>query len=170
MLTERKVSRDSRRGTFATNRSDVITGLKNVRESTGFHGRLELVRKRPKMIVDVAHNAEAANRLVEALENLSLRNLILVFGVMKDKNYSAMLESLSRVSAQVIAVAPKMERALDSKVIAETVQRLGMRALDAGSVKRGVVLALKKAGASATILITGSHFVVGEALQAIRPR
>jgi dihydrofolate synthase/folylpolyglutamate synthase len=146
---------------------DVINGLRSVKESTGFHGRLELVRKRPKMILDVAHNADAAAQLVQALENLALRNFIVIFGVMKDKNYSAMLQSLSRITTQLIAVAPRIDRALESASIAATAQRFGIHALNSGSVKKGVACALGKATPSDTILITGSHYVVGEALQAL---
>jgi dihydrofolate synthase/folylpolyglutamate synthase len=165
-----KARADSRSGNkaFAIKTRDVLTGLKNVEGSTSFHGRLELVRKRPKMILDVAHNAEAAAQSVQALENLGLRNFIVVFGVMKDKNYSAMLQSLSSIATQLIAVAPRIDRALESATIATTAQRFGIRVLKSGSVKKGVATAIEKATPSDTILITGSHYVVGEALQVFR--
>jgi dihydrofolate synthase/folylpolyglutamate synthase len=153
---------------FTITQGNLTTGLQQVKESTGLHGRLELVRKRPKMILDVAHNADAAAQLVEALENLALRNFIVVFGVMKDKNYSAMLRSLSRITTQLIAVAPGIDRALESASIAATARRFGMRALDAGSVKKGITRAIFEARPSDAVLITGSHYVVGEALQALR--
>jgi dihydrofolate synthase/folylpolyglutamate synthase len=143
-------------------------GVRDVPKNVGIRGRLETVRQKPRIVVDVAHNADAAGRLVEALGHLSLRNFIIVFGVMKDKNYPAMLQSLSRISRELIAVAPKIERALDSKVVAVTARHLGMHVRDGGSVKRGVAIAVDKAGPSDTILITGSHYVVGEALQALR--
>jgi folylpolyglutamate synthase/dihydropteroate synthase len=143
-------------------------GVRDVPKNVGIRGRLETVRQKPRIVVDVAHNADAAGRLVEALGHLSLRNFSIVFGVMKDKNYPAMLQSLSRISRELIAVAPKIERALDSKVVAVTARHLGMHVRDGGSVKRGVAIAVDKAGPSDTILITGSHYVVGEALQALR--
>jgi dihydrofolate synthase/folylpolyglutamate synthase len=154
---------------FSTIAADHIRyGLRDVQEDVGLRGRLETVSRRPRIVIDVAHNADAADQLVGALENLALRNFIVVFGVLKDKNYSAMIQSLSRITTQLIAVAPRIDRALESATIAATARRFGIRALNSGSVKKGVASAIEKATPSDTILITGSHYVVGEALQALR--
>jgi dihydrofolate synthase/folylpolyglutamate synthase len=154
---------------FSTIATDHIRyGLRDVQKNVGLRGRLETVSQRPRIVIDVAHNADAAARLVEALENLALRNFIVVFGVMKDKNHSAMLQSFSRITTQLIAVAPRIDRALESASIAAAARGLGMRSLNAGSVKNGVARAIDEARPSDAILITGSHYVVGEALQALR--
>ena len=152
---------------FAIKPSHIYTGLKWVRQNTGLHGRLEVVRKHPTIVLDVAHNAEAAGQLTKALEELSLRNLLVVFGVMKDKRYEEIIQSVSKISAKLIAVRPKVDRALDAGVITEIAQKMGMTVINAGSVRRGIGTATKLARKSDTILVTGSHYVVGEALQAL---
>jgi dihydrofolate synthase/folylpolyglutamate synthase len=145
----------------------VCAGFRRIRQNTGFRGRLEVIRKKPRVVLDVAHNAEAVHCLADSLESLSLRNLIVVFGVMKDKNFEEMIRTLSRVSAALIAVTPKIDRALDARVIARVAQAFKMNVLNAGMVGKGIAMATQAAGKSDTILITGSHYVVGEALQAL---
>jgi dihydrofolate synthase/folylpolyglutamate synthase len=115
----------------------------------------------------VAHNADAMRHMTKALESLSLRNLLVVFGVMKDKRYEEMIQTLSGISAKLIAVRPKVDRALDAGLITEISQKMGMTVINAGSVRRGIGTAIKLARKSDTILVTGSHYVVGEALQAL---
>ena len=149
------------------NPSHIYAGLKRVRQNTGFGGRLELVRKRPRIILDVAHNADATRQLTTTLEKLSLRNLLVVFGVMKDKKYEEMIETLAEITAKFIAVRPRIDRALNASVITGVAQRLGKDVVNAGSVKKGIGAAMKLAKKSDTILVTGSHYVVGEALQAL---
>lgn len=152
------------------NPSHIYAGLKRVRQNTGFGGRLDLVRKRPRIILDVAHNADATRQLTTTLEKLSLRNLLVVFGVMKDKKYEEMIETLAEITAKFIAVRPRIDRALNASVITGVAQRLGKDVVNAGSVKKGIGAAMKLGKKSDTILITGSHYVVGEALQALEAR
>jgi dihydrofolate synthase/folylpolyglutamate synthase len=155
------------RNNFRIKPSHIYAGLKRMRQNTGFRGRLEVVRERPRIILDVAHNADAARHLIEALEKLSLRNLLIVFGVMQDKKYEELIETLAEIAAKFIAVRPKIDRALDARVITRVAQRLGKDVVNAGSVRKGIGIAMKLARKSDTILVTGSHYVVGEALQAL---
>jgi len=152
---------------FTIERRHIYAGLRRIRQNTGIRGRLEVRKKRPRIILDVAHNADAVRHMTKALESLSLRNLLVVFGVMKDKRYEEMIRILSGIWAKLIAVTPKVSRALDARGITQVAQRLGKDAINAGSVRKGIHTALRLAKKSNTILITGSHYVVGEALQAL---
>lgn len=136
-------------------------GLMRVRQNTGIRGRLERVGKR--FILDVAHNPDAIRRLMESLSRATRRNVTVVFGVMKDKEYASMIEPLARIAKRFITVAPTTKRALASKEVALLARRSCERTFDCGTVARG----LKRARAVArggTILVTGSNYVVGEAL------
>jgi dihydrofolate synthase/folylpolyglutamate synthase len=152
---------------FHIKSNHIYTGLKRIRQNTGFRGRLEVVLRNPRIVLDVAHNADAMDRLTRTLENLSLRNLIVVFGVMKDKNYEEMIRSLGRISKELIAVKPRIDRAVESRMIVEFARSLGISASDTRSVRSGMAIAIKKARMSDAVLVTGSHYVVGEALEAL---
>ncbi|MBI4535124.1 MAG: bifunctional folylpolyglutamate synthase/dihydrofolate synthase, partial [Ignavibacteriae bacterium] len=140
-------------------------GLLNVQKNTGLHGRLETLKGDRRIVLDVAHNAEAMEFLVIELQSRSDNLVTAVFGVMADKDYGAMIASLSRVAKRVIAVTPRIQRALKSSRLCSYARRNGIHVLDGGTVKGGIRKAKKLADPAEKILITGSHYVVGEALQ-----
>jgi dihydrofolate synthase/folylpolyglutamate synthase len=142
----------------------VRSGMRSIRRHTGLRGRLELVHEDPWMIADVAHNPDSIATLIGSLRRLVCGNFLTVFGVMRDKNYREMIRRLAEVSRLVIAVRPRTGRALETRAIVEHVQDAGTCAIDGGSVASGAGMALKAAGRGEWILVTGSHYVVGELL------
>jgi folylpolyglutamate synthase/dihydropteroate synthase len=98
------------------------------------------------------------------MRGFKIEKLVTVFGVLKDKDYLPMVRDLGGVSSEVIAVAPRSERARSASDVAAAFQREGNRVRAALSVEEGVKLALGLAGNRGAILITGSHYVVGEAM------
>ena len=141
--------------------------FERVASNTGLRGRLENLRYRGRTILlDVAHNPAGMGILVRELHNMSEANMVAVFGVMRDKDYSAMLAELATVADRVIAVAPAEKRALPSGKLLRIGKDLGIRMVNGGSVASGVRKALRSSRRG-VILITGSHYVVGEALMAL---
>lgn len=142
--------------------------FERVVRNTGLRGRLEnLGSGRRPILLDVAHNPAGIGTLVGELQDRSENNVVAVFGVMRDKDYSAMLAELATVADPVIAVAPAQKRALPAAELFRAGKELGFRMLNGGSVSSGIRKAVrsKKRG---SILITGSHYVVGEALRVFR--
>jgi dihydrofolate synthase/folylpolyglutamate synthase len=145
----------------------VRRGLANVQELSGLTGRLSIVAEKPLVIVDVAHNADATARLVASMKQLVSKKATLVFGVMKDKDHRGMVHHLASISEQVIAVAAHSERSRSASDVAAAFAREGCRVRAALSVREGIRIALEEAGTTGLVLVTGSHFVVGEALPAL---
>lgn len=139
-------------------------GLAHVQELSGLRGRLTTVLQKPLVIVDVAHNAEAMVHLVDTLRRLGLKRLNVVFGVMKDKDHSAMIRCLAPITQEAIAVAARSERSRSASDVAASFAQLGCRVRAALSVQEGIHLAFETVPKKGLILVTGSHFVVGEAL------
>lgn len=150
------------------NRKSVKNGLIRVRKNTGLHGRLETSGMKKRYILDVAHNTAGLEALVAALPARFRNNLVVVFGVMKDKDYPAMCKIVAQTAAHVIAVQSKTQRALPSAEITDRMNLAGTPAINGGSVVDGMLIADSLAGESGKILITGSHYVVGEALEILQ--
>lgn len=165
VLTALEVLRAS--GNFNISEEAEREGLSNVQRLTGLTGRLSIIGEQPRILADVAHNADAVKVLVEALRGFKLGKMVTVFGVLKDKEYLPMVHDLASLSEDVVAVAPSSDRARSASDVAAAFQREGSRVRAALSVEAGVALALDLAGGRGTILITGSHYVVGEALSAL---
>ena len=136
-------------------------------KNTGLRGRLENLRYRGRTILlDVAHNPAGMATLVREMHKRSDEAVVAVFGVMRDKDFSAMLTELATVADPVIAVAPGQKRSLSAGELFRAGKDLGLRMVNGGSVASGLkkALVVRKKG---VILITGSHYVVGEALRAL---
>ena len=155
----------NRSGTFRITERLIRSGLSRVQELTGLSGRLSLVWRNPRVIVDVAHNADGTKQLAASLRDLGLSNLILVFGVVKDKDFSTMARALEPFAREVIAVAARTERSRLAGDVAAAFKLPPGRVTAALSVQEGVRLALQHSRQKTPILITGSHYVAGEALE-----
>jgi folylpolyglutamate synthase/dihydropteroate synthase len=105
--------------------------------------------------------------LAGELKKQKVKNLVAVFGVMKDKDYSSMLRELSSSARTIIAVAPVQKRALPAGELYQAGKRAGISMLKGGSVASGIRKAVRMKKPKA-VLVTGSHYVVGEALMAIQ--
>ena len=149
---------------FVLSKQDIRRGLAQVRHFSGIRARMEVMRRRPMVILDVGHNPDAARRLERSLRSVGLRNLLIVFGVMRDKDARSMLRALQPAAAAWVFVQPRTPRAVPASELASLATRLGIHAEACGDVHTGVQRAMQRGGKTGRILITGSHFVVGEAL------
>jgi dihydrofolate synthase/folylpolyglutamate synthase len=75
-------------------------------------GRLELLSRRPPLILDGAHNPDGIRVLVDFLREENIDAFTLIFGVLGDKHYPAMARQLAPLAANVILTAPPGARAL----------------------------------------------------------
>jgi len=89
---------------------------------------------------------------------------VAVFGVMKDKDGRSMVRALSPVVDQIVVVAARTPRSLPSRALLRVAAKAGIPAVDGGTLRRGLAVAQRLAGGTGQVLITGSHYVVGEAL------
>lgn len=145
----------------------IRSGLSTIQELSGLRGRLMTLEGWPRIIVDVAHNVDGVRNLVESLRRLKVKNPIVVFGVLREKDYVSMVHDLASITDKAIAVAARSERSRPSSDVAAAFQGENCSVHAALSVEEGVRLAVRMAGPGRTILVTGSHFVVGEALAAL---
>jgi dihydrofolate synthase/folylpolyglutamate synthase len=136
--------------------------LGSITHNTGFRGRLEVLVRSPLIIGDVGHNAGALRTISAELGTVMGRKIVVVFGVMKDKDYRPMVAEIGRLARVVVAVEPDTPRALKSRTLTREFHRLGVPSLDGKSVSGGVRAALEERREGEPVLIIGSHFVVGE--------
>jgi dihydrofolate synthase/folylpolyglutamate synthase len=121
------------------------------------------------VVLDCAHNESAARALSEALDGFTYSRLILVLGIMADKDIVAILERLARRADHIIVTAPDVERAGSPERLLEILDTiisrggLSLTSSVAKSVDKAIRLALDKACENDLICISGSVFTVGEA-------
>ena len=81
-----------------------------------------------------------------------------------------MIQEILPAASEIIAVTPSTERARASSELVTYLKEKGVPASDGGSVAQGVRRALGKSDRRHPVIITGSHFVVGEALAFLRAK
>jgi dihydrofolate synthase/folylpolyglutamate synthase len=126
-------------------------------------GRMEMIGTSPRILLDGAHNPAGAAALVEGLSEIHRERLIVIMGVMSNKDVEGILTPLLPLTERVLAVAPGMPLAFSSADLAERCASAGIHATDAGTVARALEIALREAGSEDLILVCGSLFTVGEA-------
>ncbi|HNP27465.1 MAG TPA: folylpolyglutamate synthase/dihydrofolate synthase family protein [Nitrospirales bacterium] len=151
-------------GTFPISQSAIRTGLLNVR----WRGRLEVVHRDPLLIVDGAHNLAGAQVLFDFLHaqihDGPGRRLILVVGMMRDKNLQGFLRIFLPIVDQLILTQPRMERAASVAELEQAVDRKDLVPCLLADSWEAVCRAKDIANPSDVICVTGSLFLVGEVL------
>jgi dihydrofolate synthase/folylpolyglutamate synthase len=122
-------------------------------------GRMEVLRKRPVILLDGAHNPEGMGALKRYIDSHYRCRKILVFGVMRDKDYHTMLREITPGVDTLILTKPQGERALPPQAMTGY---MGTAFLTE-NVRDALVLAKEMSTDDDLILITGSLFTVGEA-------
>jgi dihydrofolate synthase/folylpolyglutamate synthase len=131
-------------------------------------GRLQMVRREPLVLLDGAHNPPGVENVVEEVRRLAAgRPVRVLFGVMRDKAWQTMLETVSGIASEIVLTAPRQARRADPAVLAATLGRAGVSVVPDPAVAYHDLVARSAAGD--VILVTGSLFLVGDVLAAIDP-
>ncbi len=138
-------------------------GLSQVVSTTGLRGRWEVLREHPKVICDVAHNAEALSITLQQLNAEPHNNQHLVLGFVVDKDLERILP-LFPTSAQYYFCKPNVPRGISEEVLRQKASNYGLVGTAHSSVKRAYAEALKCSDNEDIIYIGGSAFVVAEVL------
>jgi len=141
---------------------------RGIRETrwTGRFQRIAPTDERPEIVLDVAHNPAGAWALRSTLsEYYGERPLTVVFGVMRDKAVAEITEILFPVAERVIVTMAQNPRSATSDEIRHAAARTPTDIVDAPSVAAAMTRATDLAGPHGLVLVTGSIYIVGEALQ-----
>ena len=135
-------------------------GLSTVR----WPGRLEILGREPLVVVDCAHNADSARKLVRALKELTrFDRLIVVIGASADHITPGLLQALLSGSSRTIATASLHPKAATPAWIQTQAAELQLETEVCPTVPQALDLALADAGPQDVVCCTGSVFVAAEA-------
>lgn len=140
--------------------------LKAIKEglySVKWDARLSLLSKEPLFILDGAHNPQCVKALSDSLPKLiKNKKLIVLTGVLKDKNYKEMFEYIFPYAKEFICVTPNIYRALDGKKLTRYINSKGYKATYFDSTKKAIKEALNIVGKNEVVLCFGSLYLAGE--------
>lgn len=144
----------------------MVDGLKEV----DWPGRLEMVSFSPRVILDGAHNPAGALVLKESLgKEFQYQHLVLLIGIMKDKDIQSMLDLLAPLADHIILTKPHTDRAAPPVLLKKALGQNGKKAEIAEDLKQAVERGLSLAQKEDLLCITGSLYTVGEARAYFHP-
>jgi len=140
----------------------VLESLRQVKSRTGLRGRWDRVKDDPGIILDVAHNPAGLKLAVDNLK-LITQEPSMVIGFVRDKDVEAAL-SLLPGNGRYYFTEAAVPRALPAEELAELAKKCGLNGSTYKTVAAAVNAAMANLQSGETLLITGSFFIVGEAM------
>ncbi len=141
--------------------------------TTTVPGRMTLLTERPRILVDGAHNPAAVNALMRCVgAHVPYDSMVCVFGCCGDKDIGGLLEKVSLGADKVIFTrASHNPRAADPDELQRLFQeRSGKMSQVARTLPQALELAVRAVSREDLIVVTGSFYLVGEAMRFITER
>jgi dihydrofolate synthase / folylpolyglutamate synthase len=128
-------------------------------------GRLEVVGRRPLVVIDGAHNPAGAVVLRAAIDDsfAACEKRVVVMGLLDGRNEQQMIETICGGVELLIAVAPSSQRAMDPARLKAAADTLGIPVVVARNVPEALARGKEHAGENDLLLVTGSLYLIGEA-------
>ena len=127
---------------FSVSERAVYRGLFNAR----WQARFEIINRSPLVIFDGAHNPQGISAAVDSiLHYFGGERVIVVTGVLADKDYRYIAEKLSLIASHAFTLTPDNPRALSAEKYAEVLSELGISAVPADSIEAAVKMAMDEA-------------------------
>ncbi len=130
---------------------------------------MEVLGRRPLLVVDGAHNVDSANKLVQTVKQyFKQHRLILLFGVSADKDVDGIIEALAPACNEVIVTRSRHPRYAAPVELAAGFARHGISARQCADTAEAIAEALKIAEKDDLICATGSLFIVAEVIEEVQ--
>jgi dihydrofolate synthase/folylpolyglutamate synthase len=145
---------------FSVTRESIYRGMKEV----DWPGRLEVVRERPWVVLDGAHNPAGAQALSEALsQDFSYDRCYFLLGIMRDKEVEKIVSILAPLSHETVLCKPRQDRAAPPERLLRAVETAGGKGRVIPDVAEGLDTLLSMARSDDLICVAGSFYTIGEA-------
>lgn len=139
-------------------------------EKTVWRGRFTCIHREPLVIMDGAHNEDAAKKLAASIETyFPGRKISYIMGVFKDKEYEKVIRITAPYAAKVTAVeTPGNPRALPKEELKKVWETFGVPVTTADTIAEAVKENITSAEKEEIILVFGSLSFLGEAEKAVK--
>lgn len=139
----------------------IVNGLNNVKLHTGLQGRWDVLREKPKVICDTAHNSEGLILVMKQLKKEKFQHLHIVMGVVNDKDLSKVLPLFPK-DARYYFSKPNVPRGLEASELQKQAAAFHLEGNVYSSIPEAYSAALEEALDEDLIFIGGSNFTVAE--------
>ena len=148
----------------------VRQGLARVVTNTHLHGRWQKIGDSPLTICETAHNEPGIRSMLGKLQTMHFRRLHLVYGCVNDKDFRHILQlltnqfSIFNFQFSIYFTQPSVPRRLPVADLAAAAKEIGIEGKSYLNVKDAIAAARNAADPADLVLVTGSIFLVADAL------
>lgn len=146
---------------FVISRESIERGFRKVTDQTGLKGRWQKIGSNPTVYCDTGHNEAGVKEVVAMIRRQTFRTLLMVIGMVKDKDISKVLSLLPKEGYYFFCQA-KIPRAMDAVELQKQAGVNGLHGEVIPDVNEALAHARAKAQAGDFIFVGGSTFVVAE--------
>jgi len=136
-------------------------GLRQTKKLTGLHGRWEVIHSSPAVVLEVAHNIDGMQQLVQQIEVTKHNQLHIVLGMVKDKDIEKILAILPEMATYYFTKA-QIPRALPEEELMGKAFIHQLKGNPFPDVNAAIRSALQHAHPDDLIIVCGSVFLAGE--------
>lgn len=137
---------------------------KGIYESTNI-GRLQIISKSPRVLIDGSHNKESIDALLSSLKLFEYDKLIVGFSILKDKDYDYIIEKISSIADEIVITSVDNPRAFELENLEKIVKEKFSNVKKIKDRKEAYEYTKSKAKANDLVLWCGSLYLVGEILK-----
>lgn len=141
----------------------IRTGIARVVSDTGLHGRWEVIGRQPLTVCETAHNADGIAAMLQKLQQMHYGRLHLIYGCVNDKDYAKILQMLP-AEAERYYTQPSVPRRLAVEELSRQASAMGLGGKSYDNVHEAIRAARHAAADEDLVLVTGSIFLVADAL------
>lgn len=143
--------------------------IKIALENVSWPARLEIMENKPTVVIDGAHNIDGIINVTESIDTyFKYDNLILILGILADKQVDSMIKVITPKASRVLTVTPNSERAELSEDLKEEVLKYNKNCEAFLDYEDAYNKALSYCGENDLLLICGSLYMVGDMRKIIR--
>ncbi|WP_368489927.1 folylpolyglutamate synthase/dihydrofolate synthase family protein [Clostridium sp. BJN0013] len=137
--------------------------------NVSWKGRLEVMGKNPLVVIDGAHNIQGISMLKKNLcSYFQYNHMILILGILADKEVDTMVKTIVPIAERVIAVTPKDKRGEKANKLKTIIEKYNSNCEDFDDYEEAYRKALSYCSKEDLILVCGSLYVVGDMRKIIK--
>ena len=132
-------------------------------EDVEWKGRLEVLNKKPLIVIDGAHNIDGIKSLSYNVKKyFKYKRIILLLGILADKQVDEMIEEITPLAEQVYALTPHSDRAQLNQELKEKIVKYNKNVTAVEDYEEAAIKAISEADEDDLILISGSLYMIGD--------
>ncbi len=148
----------NRSGQIRVSDEAIARGFKNARQI----GRFEILRQKPFVVIDGAHNPDGSKALRQAvMSRFAGKRILMVVGILADKEVPAVLDNFLGITGDFIATEPDNPRKLAASELTAQIEARGGSCLCFADPAEAAAAAKKRYGDYDVVLFAGSLYLIG---------